>query len=186
MIFEKYLIFGWALYQCGRLSVNSSTVRRSRHKVSGIQGIGRLLGSPAYRLRQKTRYKALYFQAFPLKAAYTPSTRATTPFQGFSPVLTRGSSLRSPIIVARLASERCSCSTNSAITLEDLLIPCECLIAPLYVDLGSTTQSYRVLQRASALHSHPVDHQGSKCPVFPILYAAISVQLVLSLSYIAV
>ena len=31
-----------------------------------------------------------------------------------------------------------SCSTSSAITMEDLLNPCEYLIAPLYIDLGST------------------------------------------------
>ena len=48
--------------------MNEHNVRRQRHKVSGIQGIGRLSGSPAYRSRQQTRYKALYFQALPLKA----------------------------------------------------------------------------------------------------------------------
>jgi len=60
-------------------------------------------------------------------------------FPGLPLVLTRESSLRRPIIVTYLASERCSCSTNSAITLEDLLIPYEYLIAPIYIDLGSTT-----------------------------------------------
>jgi hypothetical protein len=41
-------------------------------------------------------------------------------------------------MVACLGSERYSYFTNSAITLEDILIPCECLIAFLYVNLGST------------------------------------------------
>jgi hypothetical protein len=43
------------------------------------------------------------------------------------------------MVAAYLASERYSYSTNSAITLEDIPIPCEYLIAPLYVDLGGTT-----------------------------------------------
>ena len=72
-------------------------IRRQRHKVSGIQGIGRLLGSLVYRLSQQTRYKALYFHALPLKAVFTPLTRATTPFQGFFPVLIREPSLKEPI-----------------------------------------------------------------------------------------
>jgi hypothetical protein len=42
-----------------------------------------------------------------------------------------------PVIVARLSSKR-TVALLKAITLEDLLIPCECLAAPLYVDLGST------------------------------------------------
>jgi hypothetical protein len=86
------------------------------------------------------------FQGPPVaKEVYTSSTRATTPFRGFSPILTRESSLKRPIIATRLMSKRYSCSTNSAITLEELLIPCECLIAPFYVDLGCTTWSYRGL-----------------------------------------
>jgi hypothetical protein len=60
-------------------------------------------------------------------------------FSGLLPILTGQSSLRRPIIVTRLATERCIYSTNSAINLEDLLIPCEYLIVLLYFDLGSTT-----------------------------------------------
>jgi len=38
-----------------------------------------------------------------------------------------------------------SCSTNSAIALEDRLISCKNLIAALYVKLGSTAWSHRGL-----------------------------------------
>jgi hypothetical protein len=49
---------------------------------------------------------------------------AAIPFQGFPPLLTRESSLGSwPIIVSCITSERYSCSINSGITLEDLLVP---------------------------------------------------------------
>jgi hypothetical protein len=47
--------------------------------------------------------------------------------------------------VAHLMSKRFNYSANSSITLEDLLIPSEGLIAPLYIDLGSIAWSYRGL-----------------------------------------
>jgi len=145
-------------------------IRRSRHIISGIQTII----PSSVQIKVATRYKALYFQALPLKVAYAPSIRAATPFWVLFPVFIRELLLRRPIIVTYLTSKRYSCSANGAITLEDLRIPCECLIAPLYVDLGSTAWSYRSLCELFALNSYPIEHQGAKYTVFAILYAAIS------------
>jgi len=75
-------------------------------------------------------YAALQFQAIALKARYKPGTRGATPFQRLSPVCTGDTSLKSPIITPSPASERCSCSASSAITLEDLPTTLQCLTTP--------------------------------------------------------
>jgi hypothetical protein len=55
-------------------------IRRQRHKVLGIQGIGKFLGSLNIQVKVANSLQGPIFPGPSPKSAITPSTRATIPF----------------------------------------------------------------------------------------------------------